>query len=235
MGLDLAVGILADLVDDEEGRAHYRQQLRALNEALALEGLPLHQEPEELGDRHWSCDMWGYSGLHHLRLVAAHLALEGVVPPPCADPADDPVMERYYARATASGKRTLLARLLGRDRGVLPYSHLMLHSDAEGYYLPQDFEAVLVPPDRCRIAGGMVGSASRLLAECRQLATALELPADLDPESDEVTDAAEEQASGDDESAGAGWRRHGIAAYTVLQLIKGCERSLETGAALVFH
>ena len=75
----------------------------------------------------------------------------------------------------------------------------------------------------------MVGSAPRLLAECRRLAAALELPADLDPESDELAEAAAQQGQ-----ASGGWRRHGIAGFTALRLIRGCEQSIETGAALIF-
>jgi len=230
MGLGLMVGIVADLArHDEDGCAHYRDQFTAVNEALAAAGLPPHDEPEDLAEEEvWSCDLSSYGGLHHLRRVAAHLALDGAVPSPVEEPTRDPLVDRYYARAAPRGVG-LLARLLGRKAAPLAHAHLMLHSDAEGFYLPLDFGQVLFPEDRLAIAGGMVGSAPRLLAECRQLAEALEVPAGLDPEGGELEEAAARQAE-----APGDWRRHGVAAFMALRLIRGCERSIETGAALVF-
>jgi hypothetical protein len=64
------------------------------------------------------------------------------------------------------------------------------------------------------------------------LVAVLAVPADLDPESEELLTVAEEQGLG----AGRGpmWRRHAAASFTCLQLIRACTRSIETGAPLVF-
>lgn len=66
MGLELEVGILADLREnDREGHQHYKNQFDALNKYLEQIGLPIHLEPEDC--EFWSCSMYGYSGLHYLR------------------------------------------------------------------------------------------------------------------------------------------------------------------------
>jgi hypothetical protein len=232
MGLSIQVGMVADLKrNDPEGCEQYREGLAKLSKLLVAAGLKPHAEPEELPEEQvWSSDMWGYSGLHRLRRVAAHLALGLPLPPPAKDDADDPVTERYYAAASGGGGG-LLARLLGKTPRPqkLAFQHLILHSDAEGYYLPQDFPDVFFPATSAAIAGGMVGSAPRLLDECRRLATALGIPADLDPESDELAEAAESP-----DPAAEGWRRYPIETFGCVRLIAACEASLKTGAAIVF-
>ena len=80
------------------------------------------------------------------------------------------------------------------------------------------------------VTGDLIGSAPRLLAECMELAAALEVPADLDPESDEVWEAAESQGEGE-----VKWQRYGIESHTCLALIRACRASVETGAAVVFN
>lgn len=232
MGLALEVGICADLArHDAEGLARCRVQLEAVNRALAAAGLPPHREPEDLAEgRVFASELWGYSGLHRLRRVAAHLALGRPLPPPQRhDAPDDPTVDAYNVRATASPNRGLLDRILRRRPALLPYQHLMLHSDAEGFYLPADFAEVLFPDPELKIAGGMIGSSPRLLAECRSLAEALALPLDLDPEDDDLLEAAQAQ-----DPAAEGWRRYGVESLSCVRLAAACEASLATGAALVF-
>jgi len=229
-GLDIEVGIVADLKrNDPEGYQHLREEFQRLNQFLLDSGLEQHREPEDLLEEQvFSCQMWGYSGLHRLRRLAAHLALGGPLPDPVnSDASKDPIVERYYA--LASGSQGFLARLLRNKQDKLQFEHLMMHSDAEGYYLPQDFSSVLYPDEQMKIAGAMVGSAPRLLEECRRLAAAIKLPTDLDHESDELWGAADQPDLTD-----ASWKRYGVEAFSCLRLIRGCEASLATGAALVF-
>jgi hypothetical protein len=148
MGLDLEVGILADLKEaDDEGFAHYREQFAVLNQVLASVGLPAHVEPEEL-DEVFSCNMLGYSGLHYLRRVGAHIALGRTIPPPGDNnAANDPILAREYWDRFTAGER-------------LKYQHLIVHSDAEGFYVPIDFERALVVTG-FPLVGGMLGSTQR--------------------------------------------------------------------------
>jgi hypothetical protein len=228
MGLALEVGIVADLSrNDPEGCTYYREQFERLSRLLVADGLKAHVDPEGLTDEEvWSGEMHGYYGLHRLRRIAAHLALDLGLPGPAKDDAFDPVAERYHAQATGGG---LLSKLFRRRPAKLDFAHLMLHSDAEGFYLPQDFPDVFIPHSRAKIAGEMVGSAPRLLDECRRLAAALAIPDGLDPWGDEVTEALAQPAP-----AAQGWRRYPVETFGCLQLMAACEASIRTGAAIVF-
>jgi hypothetical protein len=229
MGLSVEVGYLADIRanDDEEAAGWFREQMDQLNGYLESVGLQRHDEPEECDV--FSCDLHGYSGVHYLRRIAAHLDLRARLPPPGNKEASkDPVVAEYYRQADEPPPG-LLSRLFRRSTRPRTFDHLMLHSDAEGYYLPQDFPSVLLPPESLEIAGEMVGSSVRLLKECKRLAAALRLPLELDPESDEVFAAMNSQGPGELQ-----WQRYGIESYVCLQLHDACEHSLKNGAAIVF-
>jgi hypothetical protein len=224
VGLVICVG-LAAVVDetDSEYQEYFEGQLEAINGILESFGLPAHEEPFDLEEeRLFECEMVGYSGLHYLRRLAAHLALKGELPPPGdEDAAGDPVLADYYRIFDASFAQ-------GKATGI-PFQHLIVHGDAEGYYLPVEFEDVIIPDASLEIAGGMIGSAHALLGECRELARALEIPEDLSPEDDVVWEAVDNQGGGE-----AKWEQYGIESHACLCLLRACEVSVETGAAVVF-
>jgi hypothetical protein len=144
------------------------------------------------------------------------------LPPPGDDDAgSDPVLKDYYRIFDASFGR-------GQAAGM-PFQHLIIHGDAEGYYLPVEFDDVIIPEASLEIAGGMLGSSHALLRECRELAQALELPADLSLEDEALFQAVENQGEGE-----TNWESYGIESYTCLALMKACEASIDTGAAIVF-
>ncbi|RYD60673.1 MAG: hypothetical protein EOP84_36695 [Verrucomicrobiaceae bacterium] len=219
MGLSIEVGIVADLLEnDEEGAAHFQEEFSTLSGYLASVGLHPHTDPSEMDVISW--DMYGYSGLHYLRRLAAHLHYSGTLPSPGDQTASqDPLPQRYFSEFEVSD----LEKAFGG------FDHLIIHSDAEGYYIPQNFETVLIPGETCPIAGGMIGSSYRLRDECIRIAGAIGLPLDLVPEDDQVFDAAESQGSG-----AATWERFGVESYCCLRLYKAAQHSIHTGAAIVF-
>jgi len=227
MGLSLEVGILADPnANDPEGAQHFREEFATLNQYLESEGFPPHQEPESC--EVWSCDMWGYSGLHYLRRVAAHLDLRKRLPTPGDENSSkDSVLEEYFRLVDHCSMR-FLARIFGRQP-IRSFDHLIVHGDAEGLYLPRDLASVLILSDEYPVAGGMVGSSVKLRDECERLATALSLALDVDPESDELFEAAESQGSGKQT-----WQRYGVESFTCLRLYRAALHSIKTGAAIVF-
>ena len=229
MGLTLVVGFLSELSEiDPEGLQARQDELAQLNTFLAQAGLPRHEEPPDCPV--WSCDMLGYYGLHALRRVAAHLFFRGQVPPDVEHVGfdEDPLEKRYYE--DHFGKPGLVRRLLGRKpRRSDRFEHLMVHGDAEGYYLPADFARVLFPADSLGIAGGCVGSVPRLQMECRELAGEIGIPDGLNLDSTDL-EAAIESAG----EAANGWRAHAISTYSCLALLEACDASLRTGAAIVF-
>ena len=75
----------------------------------------------------------------------------------------------------------------------------------------------------------MVGSAHKLLDECRELAALIGLPDNMDPESEDLWEAAEAGAQ-----PGPPWKAYGVEAFSLARLIRGCERALQLGAVLQF-
>src|SRR5258708_11775254 len=233
MGLSLSVGILVELKEnDQEGYDNYSAIFEAVKGALAKEGLPTHKEPTEISPKDQiSYDMYGYSGLHYLRRIAAHLAYTKTVPPPGDDGSSgDSFLKRYYRESVNPPSRTGLLGLFRKPSGTpeFNFNHLIQHSDCEGFYLPLDFVPVIFPDSDLKIPGEMIGSSHRLLAECRQLAAALAIPTDIDPEGDELWEAADSQGEGSD------WRRYGIEAFTCVRLIHACQASIRSSSAVVF-
>jgi len=212
------VGVLAELkgTDAEPSvSTYYGEQFEIINKILRAEGLAEHVEPLE-PEETFSCQMYGYSGLHYLRRVAAHLALGRRVPPPGdGDAAKDPILYQEYWRRYEAGER-------------LTYEHLIVHSDAEGFYVPVDFER---PRDlsSLKLAGDIVGSVQRLQAECTDLAGALDMPTAMNHEAEELWEAIETQGLGE-----LRWQQYGVETFSCLRLLAACGVSLRTGAAIVF-
>src|SRR5262245_6727171 len=183
MGLNVVVGFAEDLLDDDEGRAWFANEVSTANTALARSGLPTWSEPGDVEAR--SFEMYGYSGLHTLRRVAAHIREHDRLPAPfdrAESSAHDPTLTKVYtagpAHAVTSRKR--LGRVKIHQSGAptpRAFDHLIHHSDAEGFYSPVDFAPVL---EDGSVLGGFIGAAPRLLAECLDLARAL----GVDPDSD---------------------------------------------------
>jgi hypothetical protein len=212
------VGIVADLIEnDDEAAQQFEAEFATLSRYLTSVQLKAHVDPA--GVEPWACDMYGYSGLHHLRRLAAYLHYDQRLPEPGdIESSKDPTLNRYFSDFELSAARNVFR----------PFDHLIIHSDAEGYYIPQEFDGVLFPGEEYPIAGGMVGSSQRLRDECRKIATALNLPLGLDPEDEAVSEAAEAQGSGE------GWKRYGVESYCCLRLHRAANHSLKTGAAIVF-
>lgn len=160
MGLAVEVGALADLtLHDEEGAQWVRESLAKVNAVLAENNLPTHDEPEKLPplDHRTIIDSFPYSFLHHLRRAYARWRQNPDTPiMPCGpdeDPAADPAID---------------------EESCMFDSHLLCHSDCEGFYLPIPFTEVLVDDkDQDRIQGGLLGSSYQLAEELRSMAPCL--------------------------------------------------------------
>ncbi len=134
MGLALSVGILAELTEDEKGYNYYSKTFEAVNKTLANNNLPTYNEPTHISEESCSSDMYGYSGLHYLRRIAAYLWTGKPIPSPGKDsPEKDPLLEKYYSS-------------LGEDTGEVinpeemkRFDHLLFHSDCEGVIMKKLF------------------------------------------------------------------------------------------------
>lgn len=229
MGLALSVGILADLkANDPEGFKDFVGFFDSLNEFLKSIDLEVHNEPLDI--EVWDAEMFGYSGLHRLRRLAAYIDSGLELPGPGGiHSSKDETLEAYFDDVI--GKRTGFIGLLIRRKKKFrrEFDHLIVHSDAEGFYLPVDFPNVLIASDDIEVPGGMVGSVPRLLSECERLARILNIPSSLTSDSEELWDAADTQGDGD-----VLWEQYGVESFTCVALNEACRRSIETGAAIVF-
>jgi hypothetical protein len=158
MGLSVEVGMLADLLEnDEEGAEWFRDSIEAVNAVLLENNLPPHREPDQLPphENRTLVGSYPYSFLHFLRRVAAHVAENPgwiAIPfPESSDPTEDPILSKQMSRMK---------------------SHLLCHSDCEGFYVPIDFAEVIVDKDD-RLPGGMLGSSFALMNELVSIAPAL--------------------------------------------------------------
>jgi hypothetical protein len=225
MGLDVFVGILAAL-DDEEGVAHYRGELAMVTATLKAAGLPTWHEPDVDPDEAYDEQMYGYRGLHYLRRLAVHVAATGVLPPPGGkDASDDPLLMRAYdgAPSHAIVVADAVTPVGSPEAALGGFDHLVHHSDADGYYVPVDFQPVIIGE---RVVGDYLGSSHRLLDECLRLAKMMGLPEDLDPWSDAAEGAISDPS--------ALWQQYRVESFSCLRLIAAARTSISTGAAITF-
>jgi hypothetical protein len=159
MGLSICIGVLADLgEDDPESAEYFERGMAAANRLLEEAGHPPHVESREAPPPGRSdLDGFPYSFIHYLRRAYAHNVAEpgwrATPLPEGADPTDDEVLQA---------------------EGETFSSHLICHSDAEGYYVPVDFPDVLFAPEGEEdLPGFMLGSSQRLLGELVAVAPAL--------------------------------------------------------------
>ncbi len=240
MGLDIAVGLLSSVIAEgsSDEIALFSSTFENLNTVLIDAGEEPHNEPKTLEvEPPFEAQMWGYGGLHRVRRLAAYQHFENALPPPSdRDDAlnDDPVLKQFYVeldRQMNQRGRGLFGGLFRRASPLLPFQHLMMHSDAEGFYLPRSMNRVIFDVNQPQLegVGGMVGSAESLLEECRFLARRINLPMDFDPQSEEIWEAA-------DLGNGPGelWHQYGVESFCLTVLMRACEVSLETEAAVAF-
>ncbi|MBK8465826.1 MAG: hypothetical protein IPL32_08345 [Chloracidobacterium sp.] len=160
MGLAISVGILADeMENDPEGADWVREEIEQINLVLSERKLPAHVEPESFPSLTTRGTMGGfpYSFLHYLRRFYAHVTADSSQLPTPLIEGQDPIDDDPYYK-----------QVLETDCD----SHLLCHSDAEGYYLPIDFDEVIVDD---RVSGEMLGSSVRLMEELVKIAPHLNI------------------------------------------------------------
>lgn len=151
MGLAIGVGDLAAaLRDDPEDCDALEQDFDRLNAVLRQFGLPTHTEPRDLPELEYeSVVSFPYSFLHFARRMYARLRL--------GKPAE-PVVGGDLSAEDDTDIESVSS---------LQDSHLLYHSDCDGYYVPIDFERPLLDEE---ITGGAVGSTQGLLREINLIA-----------------------------------------------------------------
>jgi hypothetical protein len=104
-------------------------------------------------------------------------------------------------------------------------SHLLCHSDAEGFYFPIDFDDVIFDEDGS-LPGGMLGSTQRLMQELITLAPYLGIKL----QNGELSDSAAARLNEGSEAAGPLW----IEKCVWLSIFEAARLSLKHKAAIWF-
>lgn len=239
MGLHITVGALADLEkNDKESTSFIYDDFIEINNTLTDYGLSNHYEPK-------SCKVlslcgYGYYGLHALREVAGMVWKNKPIPnnkilTGKESSYNDELIEAIYLfLGDKSGKRWFNKLKPKRFNPVLPpFMHLMIHSDAGGYYVPIDFSIPLMPKDSPKeyLDIWPLGSVQQLSKEIDVLIKALNIPDYLGYQSE----IFEKLFEGDRLKNHNGiWSSQPIAAYSALILQEACKHSMKTGAAIAF-
>jgi len=158
MGLTITSGILADFIDNEpEGYQAYKVIFDNINTILKANHITPHLEPDVLDTKPLYSGGFPYAFLHILRRFAAHVwenkdqDNDNWVPSPFLiddAPGEDPILETHYSYMS---------------------SHLLTHSDSEGFYIPVKLPEVLFDTDASPVPGAMLGSSYNLLSELKSL------------------------------------------------------------------
>lgn len=207
MGLGVSVGLRSQLEDDE-GRAWFERQLALVNDVLREHGLPPHEEPSSLPDDAESRamnDSFPYSFIHFLRHAYAWSRQQPGKPLPVVDKlkaAEDRRIETECERLE---------------------SHLILHSDADGMYVPVEFAAPILDE---RLSGEMLGSSIELRRELITVAPLLGIEVIDGEVSDEQIELLNEL---DDDAP------HFREKCVFATLWEACRLSIVYGTAIVFH
>lgn len=158
MSVSPEVGILSNNPDSDD-LEYWQGVFAALNDVLAESGLPKHVEPESLPEFKSRSRVLGfpYGAIHYLRRFYAYAKnVPSWIPTPISqldEPWSDPAVE---------------------DEGCMLESHLICHSDTDGFYLPIDFRQIVIDKSgKDRIPGGLLGSSYQLHRELVELAEPL--------------------------------------------------------------
>jgi len=215
MGLTISSGILADYKENEpEGYEAYKVIFENINTILIKNGVETYQEPDEMEIEPLQFGGFSYSFLHHLRRFAAHVWEHkdnencDWKPTPFSiddEPEADSILEDHYSYMS---------------------SHLLTHSDNEGFYIPVELPEVLFDTDEAPVPGAMIGSSYDLLKELKSLTTHLGIGLD---ENNNLTNIDELNKIVADE--GDFW----IEIIVCVTLLDAAKFSLNNKTAIVFN
>ncbi|MEV6302163.1 hypothetical protein AB0M02_22295 [Actinoplanes sp. NPDC051861] len=144
-------------------------------------------------------------------------------------------LRRVYALANQGKPVTPVADHAERDRdndvvedeALMFESHLLCHSDCDGFYVPVAFDFPVFVSGTDDFGGGMIGSSQGLLAELRRCAPAIGIR--LEPDG-ELSDEEAERIGGLEDDA-----PFHIESVVWLTLHEACRESIAGGHAIAFQ
>ncbi len=207
MGLAVTTGYLAQTAKRSKAAVWFRKNLGIVDAALEEAGLPPHVEPDKRGKvkARDHVDSFPYSFLHYLRRAYALVLLGKKVTPvrEGKDPAEDPAVDKASIKFD---------------------SHLLCHSDCDGFYAPVDFVEVIFDD---RLLGGMLGSSVRLMAELVEVAPAIGIVLTRG----QISDAAAKKLANEDDDASDYYRER----IVWLTLFENARLSIANKSLIVFN
>jgi hypothetical protein len=156
VGLSIDYGHLESRCEDPDGVERFLRDLGEVNAVLRAHGLPEHVEPAWLPPHEYRCALGSiaWSWLHCLRRLHALVLENGAQPDWRPDPAGEDYPDPRHLDPVIDAELSRSMR-----------SHLIVHSDCEGWYVPVDFQYVLYAEPGGSLPGGILGSSQRLLGE----------------------------------------------------------------------
>jgi hypothetical protein len=151
-------------------------------------------------------------------------------------PAAETLFNATLAAHEPGRPQGFLSRLLGRKTvtpALPPFAHLVMHSDAGGFYVPIGFDKSLFPavmPDDTEPLWPL-GPVQQLAEDLEQLARALKLPPDPPEPHDVLKQYLDDRNLSSDPQR---WQAQPVATYTLPILRQTFAQSQKTGAAISF-
>ena len=206
MGLAISVGLLDFVAGDEEGVEFYRGELERINALLIANGASAHVEPEAVDHPNYRgfVSSFPYSFIHYLRRAIAYHAVGETLTevPKGGDAADDPILaEEYYMLS----------------------SHIICHSDCDGYYVPIEFSEPIFDPESNLTLGSSIAMVEELIAVAPSLGIDIVDRALSDDEAKKLAEANDDSAP---------FYREKIVWFTLWEL---ANVSVQQNATLIFH
>jgi hypothetical protein len=223
MGVSISVGALAGALksNDADEVKSLRRDLKRINRLLAANGLPEHAEPEALPspigrpdlvwDRGLRRGLWlsgmPYSWIHYLRRAVAHARH--------APKKFGPAPDNYDSEND---------ELILNELSIYLTSHVICHSDSEGYYVPVEFAGEPLVDNK--LVGAFLGSSQTALQELVRTAPLLGIRLRRGQLSDRVA----QELCGEAEGSHPYW----IERHAWLYLFENLRLSVEFKTAVIF-
>jgi hypothetical protein len=222
MSVSITVGWLDEMRRcDEDGFARYQAFFVDVAKMLSAKGLPGYVEPENLAGQGCGWQVFPPNGIAHLQRLAVYLWQKEKWPTPGTEDMGNPFADEEieFAYEDCYTDET------GANSKGQRFNHLVCHSCRDGYWLPVDFDQVIVA------AGVQYGSSVRLLLELEDIAAMLQMPLDLDPRQREV----ENLTRFGSRTSETPWQKYGIEAYSCVLLHHAATASIKLRAAIHLH
>lgn len=210
MSLAIVVGVLAADQPEFEGEAFHRKNFQHINRMLAENGLPLHNEPESLPDFPYRGQLisfpYAWTPYLHRAIAYARQAPGEFHPLP-------------------EGQNPYKDKRVDAELYTFAESHLICHSDTQGYFVPIDFEYIIADQSD-ELPGRLLGSSQRALKELVRTAPLLDIPLEHGELSDEIAWAIAKEA----DEAHPYW----IERKVWLSMFEAFRLSVQHGCAVVY-